>query len=384
MRWFFLFWGAILFFPNLAFDQACVFNPVPFSGTLNTRNEAGFVRPRSPVIIPVVVHIVWRENHQNLTDEQILLQIESLNRDFRKLNQEWKYLPPGIEAADTGIEFCIFDPVSHQAQITRTQTLTKDIGLDNAIYYTTTGGQDSWDTNQYLNIWVCELPEAVLGYASAPWDNSALEDGVVINYRYFGITGHGSAQSLGRTLTHEIGHYLGLLHPWGLNPGDCDEDDLVTDTPFQSYAHAGCPQTGEVDCGAETNPWTFMDYTDDCCMALFTPGQKDRMLYFLFNFRPELIRQDCNFSSSPVQSHELTVFPNPSSGIIHFTWEFDFCEDSSIRFYNIAGAELASYPVNGLSHFRLCKPDWPDGIYLFFLTCAGRISAKTTFIYKNL
>src|SRR5690606_27223365 len=114
--------------------------------------------------------------------------------------------------------------------ITRTQTSKASFDLDEAMKFTASGGKDIWNAGQYLNIWVVrfENTEKLLGYAQFPNSGSPLTDGVVIDYRYFGTSNVLRPYNLGRTTTHEVGHWLNLFHIWG--DEECG-DDQVEDTP---------------------------------------------------------------------------------------------------------------------------------------------------------
>ena len=130
--------------------------------------------------------------------------------------------------------------------------------------------KDIWDPNKYLNIYVCDLSNA-LGFASFP-GTSQSRDAVVINYNNFGTINILAPYNKGRTATHEVGHWLNLLHIWG--DGNCGNDQ-VDDTPIQNSANYGCPSHPSPSCSNEGDMFqNFMDYTDDGCMNLFTNGQK--------------------------------------------------------------------------------------------------------------
>jgi len=141
----------------------------------------------------------------------------------------------------------------------------------------TTGGTNAWNTGQYLNIWVCNLSNNTLGYAQFP-GGAAATDGVVILTTAFGRYGSASAPfNLGRTATHEVGHWLNLRHIWG--DASCG-NDFVSDTPTQQAANTGCPSFPKRTCGNTTNGdmfMNYMDYTDDACMYMFSTGQSSRM-----------------------------------------------------------------------------------------------------------
>lgn len=252
-------------------------------------NQVGQSRSALPVItIPTVVHIVYNNATQNISDAQILSQIQVLNDDFRRRNLDATNTPADFlaVAADIEIEFCLatVDPNGFETTgITRTSTSTGFFGLSDEIKFQATGGQDSWNSADYLNIWVGAIGGGLLGYAQFPGLNP-LTDGVVVDYRYFGTIGTATAPfDLGRTTTHEVGHWLDLRHIWG--DGGCTVDDGVSDTPLAggpNYTTLPCTHPGANSC-IETSGdlpdmfQNFMDYSNDACMNLFTLGQRDRM-----------------------------------------------------------------------------------------------------------
>jgi hypothetical protein len=118
----------------------------------------------------------------------------------------------------------------------------------------------------------------ILGYAQFPGGNAAT-DGVVIAHNFFGRVGKVSAPyHLGRTATHEVGHWMNLRHIWG--DATCG-NDFVGDTPLHNTANYGCPAAGHKSTCTGTPvemTMNYMDYTDDACMYMFSEGQKSRML----------------------------------------------------------------------------------------------------------
>lgn len=215
-----------------------------------------------PIIIPVVVHVVYNTTEQNISENQINSQIQILNNDYRKLNSDISNVPPLFEndASDCSIEFVLatYDPNGNQTTgITRTETSIQEFFYDDDyVKMTSEGGIDSWDSQRYLNLWVCNLESGILGYSSFPGVGPASLDGVVIDYKAFGNTGTAEApNNKGRTATHEIGHWLNLYHIWGddreypndpLN--DCEGDDLVYDTPNQDTMNWNCPSFPDPSC----------------------------------------------------------------------------------------------------------------------------------------
>src|SRR5215207_1439679 len=171
-------------------------------------------------VIPVVVHVVSKTSAQNISDAQIQSQIDVLNRDFRQTNPDAASIPSafGGLVADARIEFelATADPNGNATNgITRTTTTADSFVDDDGVKAAATGGADAWATDKYLNIWVCQLGNNLLGYAQFP-GGPANTDGVVILHSAFGTTATASAPfDLGRTTTHEVGHWLNLFHIWG-------------------------------------------------------------------------------------------------------------------------------------------------------------------------
>jgi len=236
--------------------------------------KEGNLERNGNITIPVVVHVVWKTNTQNISDAQIQSQIDILNEDFLRLNSDannyWS------QGANTNIEFCLasVDPSGNPTNgIQRRKTNKPSFSSNDNMKFNNKGGLNAWPASDYLNIWVCNL-QSFLGYAQFP-GGPANTDGVVVGYQYFGNIGTASAPfDLGRTTTHEVGHWLNLRHIWG--DGGCSVDDFVSDTPLSDAPNYGCA-SGHVSCGSEDMVQNYMDYSDDGCMNLFTAGQSARM-----------------------------------------------------------------------------------------------------------
>ena len=232
--------------------------------------------------IPVVVHVVYNGSTQNIPDAQVLSQIDVLNKDFRLLNPDNVNVPSifaGLKS-DVEINFCLAqrDPNGQPTNgITRTATTVASFGTNNSVKSSASGGKDAWNTSQYLNMWVCNIGGGILGYAQFP-GGAASTDGVVMDYRYFGLSGTANAPfNLGRTATHEVGHWLNLRHIWG--DATCGSDQ-VNDTPTHNTANYGCPGAGHRSTctGTPEEMWmNYMDYSDDACMYMFSADQTTRM-----------------------------------------------------------------------------------------------------------
>ncbi|MEM9916577.1 MAG: T9SS type A sorting domain-containing protein [Bacteroidota bacterium] len=257
---------------------------------------------RMVVTIPVVVHVIYNNATENISDAQIQSQIAILTDDFRRLNadqtNQWS------QAADTEIEFCLatVDPNGNATNgITRTSTSRTSFGTNDQMKFTSSGGRDAWPTADYMNFWVCDISGGILGYAQFPGGNPAT-DGIVVDYQYVGNIGTATAPfDLGRTATHEVGHWLNLRHIWG--DGGCSVDDFVSDTPTSDAPNYGCA-TGHVSCGSTDMVENYMDYSDDACMNLYTLGQKNRMqaLFSPGGFRANLLNSTACGTPPPPSS----------------------------------------------------------------------------------
>lgn len=241
---------------------------------------------RGIITIPVVVHILWRSSYpdENIPDAQIITQIEALNKDFAMLNADISKVPLPYKpvTANIGIQFALAKRTPWGAltnginryQSSRVTTWGATDDIKNPIK----GGVQAWDTKKYLNIWIGAIGSNILGYAQFP-GGPVTSDGVVLDYLAVGVNGTARAPfNMGRTATHEIGHWMNLYHLWG---GGACGDDMVTDTPPSSDPSYGCPKYPFVNScnGKNTARMTmnFMDYSNDQCMYMFTNGQKDRI-----------------------------------------------------------------------------------------------------------
>ena len=260
-----------------------------------------FQSARSNVVytIPVVFHIIHNGESVgtgvNLSNQRIQEQIDVLNKDFRRENDDASSTPPIFQsvAADTEINFVLAkqDPEGLPSTgIVRVQGSKSQYNAsqDDALLKS----ESYWPAEDYLNIWVTNLAGNFIGNAQYPFANLPglqgqflnyrLTDGLVIDYLWVGINENTTSfDSYGRTATHELGHYLGLRHIWG--DGGCSFDDFCADTPAASGSYSGksspCSFPDDQRICDEGSPMfqNFMDYTDDECMNLFTLDQKERM-----------------------------------------------------------------------------------------------------------
>ncbi|GAA3688452.1 zinc metalloprotease [Arthrobacter ginkgonis] len=281
------------------------------------------------VTIPVVVHVVHHpdEPSQNVSEAQIHSQLEVLNQDFRAGNADASKVPAVWKdrVADCNIEFRLAsqDPDGNSTEgITRTESTKPSFSTDrDDVKSSATGGADPWPSDDYLNVWVCgdlrdSIGRSILGYAQFPGGPPST-DGVVIANWCFGTEGSAQAPfDLGRTATHEVGHWLDLRHIWGDDRGSCSGSDLVSDTPNQADPTFGKPTFPQFSCnnGPDGNMFmNYMDYTDDDAMFMFTPGQSRRMAACLEGARASLLTAPVFALSATGAETPVAVPPRPEA-----------------------------------------------------------------------
>ena len=353
-------------------------------------------RTREIITIPVVVHVLWNEESEDISNLQIFSQINIINEDFRMRNENAGEIPDEFKAlaADVGFEFCLatLTPEGDITDgITRTQTdfpcigdfRTTTEGNVPRLFYRFLGGQDAWDTRRYLNIWVAPTCNAFLGFGIDPGNSSLQEDGIVVDTDYFGnVCNDGRNHHLGRTTTHEIGHYFNLKHIWGAKGCGEVDDDLVEDTPLQDNFHVGCPTHPSVSCGSSDMFMNFMDFTDDACISMFTIGQRDRMLAAINGPRSGLLNSNrCLFINQPRPDLGVTVFPNPVSDCIHIEFNANFDSDVNVLLYNPEG-KLIYEAINNASNIRSIPADeLSSGVYYLHLTNGSTEITERILVY---
>lgn len=243
-------------------------------------------RTSAVITIPVVFHVLYSTNNstQNVSDARIMEQLNVLNLDFSHTNADAGNTPLAFQgaAANTGIQFCLAvrDPQGNATTgIIRKSTTVTSFSSNDDVKYSAKGGDNAWPAASYLNIWVCNLGGGLLGYAQFPGGAAASDGVVVLNGSVGGPAAQGTSTPyhLGRTATHEVGHWVNLRHIWG--DANCG-NDLVSDTPTQQTSNFGCPSFPHTTCSNGANGdmfMNYMDYTDDGCMNMFTSGQSTRM-----------------------------------------------------------------------------------------------------------
>ncbi len=253
--------------------------------------------------IPVVVHVVWNTNSENVSDALILSTIAQMNKDYQALNSDYNSVRTQFAAsrANAQIDFCLATtdpngaPTNGIVRFQTTETwFDPDTETDDMKF--APKGTAAWNTTQYLNIWICDISSGATGglvtagYAYLPYGGMVGSpiDGLVLDYTY----GLGIGD---RTATHEVGHYLGLDHPWG--NGNCSPNDGISDTPATDQPTFSCSNHNLMRCNTLTQYENFMDYSN--CTMMFTAGQAAVMSSLLNGSRALLLNSNgCNGGSS--------------------------------------------------------------------------------------
>lgn len=361
------------------------------------QDNADNIHERGAVVtLPIVIHILHNAPSENISETQILSQLAVLNNDFRKLNSNFSNTPAPFTgvATDTEIQFCMatVDPNGNPTSgITRT-SVGNNFDIQNDFWDSTYGGKDPWDVKKYINIWIGDLGQGLLGFATPPGTAQyGDDDGMVIDYRAWGTIGtaaNNQPNHLGRTATHEMGHYLNLEHLWGPGNGGCNEDDMVTDTPPQDDANYGCPIFPSTDncSGNDGIMFTnYLGYADDYCMTMFTQGQKARMLAAINGPRAGLLTSTaCNGEVSIVNTFldlDIDIFPNPTSDYLYI--DIPNKELTQIELIDVNGQILYTQNNEIDPIQRINIQAFNSGIYFIKIIQEDKFLIKKILIHKK-
>ncbi|MBL7812203.1 MAG: PKD domain-containing protein [Bacteroidetes bacterium] len=292
--------------------------------------------------IPVVFHVVHTGGPENISREQILDQMRILNNDFNYLNWNKNKIRSQFTsvAADCQIQFKLASVDPNGACTDGINRIYSTAGIEVNMSTEEVKNLVYWDKTKYLNIWVVssiastQAGSTTLGYAVFPWMTN--RDGVVVRSDRVGSIGTGALSDSGRTLTHEVGHWLGLYHTF---QGGCGDDDLCSDTPpvFSSTTNANCPSAGN-SCSTDQpdlpDQWeNYMDYSDGKCMAMFTLQQKARMHAYL--------KTGTSFNRSNIVSANnliaTGITPGSSAPLANFvSSQTVVCAGTPVKFYDVS------------------------------------------------
>src|SRR5690606_11442518 len=322
--------------------------------------------------------------------------ITVLNQDYRRAQNTPGYNNDPV-GADTEIQFCL---AQRDPQGNATNGINR-VNLGNTVWNeynveTILKPQTRWDPTKYLNIWVCQFGgdlNGTLGYAQFPigtglqglggTPTSALTDGVIIGYQYFGSSSLASGSysapyDKGRTTTHEIGHWLGLRHIWGDN-SSCTVNatdsmqDYCPDTPAQDGLNEYC-NTNSYSCGSLDMVRNYMDYTNDSCMNIFTQNQKTRMRTTMQNGVRRASLKTSNACTPPTASTEdfglgmISLYPNPTSDMLNIVVPDNYELSGNITIYNTVGQQVYSNSIANTNLYSVNVSGFNSGVYFIKIT----------------
>lgn len=313
------------------------------------------------VTIPVVFHIVQAPGDRPISDEMVLDQLSIVNKSFSALDSDIKDVP--MEFAnlipESSIKFCLAKPktLGFSRSIVRRITTIEEIGDSHKLFYDSLGGSTIIHPGNILNIYVANLGSGILGYGRFPGAGVPAEDAVVISPDVFAYN-ESTSNSKGKVLVHEIGHYLGLLHPWG-DDEECQDSDFVDDTPVQTMAYYGCPQYPKFSCGTPDLFMNYMDYVNDECMFMFTRGQMERMLNIIEEKRTNLLNGEhycTSTTNAELNKDDYRLYPNPAAQYL------------KIEFFEPVGRLLDLSIIDASGSVILEKTIWTDDLITIPLT----------------
>jgi|GEM_PF-1117119 len=351
--------------------------------------------------IPVVFHVLYTSEAERIPEELLYQQLEILNQDFANESQETYEIDARIGDQrnlgrynkyrdDARIEFCFASNKKKYSINYVSSTI-----LEWTDFYSMKQrehGAIPWNTKQYLNVWVCNLPDDNSGFAQMPGGPEEF-DGIVIDYRFIRDIGDKKSNyNSGHTLTHLVGNYLGLYPLWG--PSPCS-DDFVDDTPVHNGPNFRCESIDHLSsCSGYPTEMinNFMDNTDDECLSIFTRGQIARMQAMLDNKGPRgqlnIPSTQCDEIPEKLASNKYVAIPSESTLPVHDPYKLTVHPNpTNDRFYiNLQPTtnllpdrfEVEVYSLSGALMFRnesltdqitleIDVSQWPSGVYLLKL-----------------
>ena len=338
---------------------------------------------RNTETICMVIHILQRPSEIQITDARIETQMDRINRDFQGLDNNLPLIPE-IFHQNIGIPNFKFilankNPDGQPSNgIVRKETSVNNIGSvvsrdgKDAIKFNTLGGSDAWHPDSCINVWVGATTD-FFGVASPLDLAGSPEDGIIIAPEAFGLVpisiDEPVSTGLGRTLTHELGHYFGLSHLWGPSPGRCDNDaDGIEDTPVQEDIYTQCPEFPQVTCNSSDMVNNYMQFTDDDCLLFFTNGQVQRMRNVLKDIRSGILVSSNDLSIEENLNFEIRQ-SDGSLEIIHDNKTSNFAK---VAIFNTSGQLILNEQLNSINVHTIDTNSWPRAVYILSILDANR------------
>jgi hypothetical protein len=400
----------------------------------------GAARTTLSSAVPVIFHILVNSSQYAAMGgaagiiSRVDSQIEVLNRDYNKGNSDSTLIPSGWKHlyASSGIHFGLAhtDPIGHGSPGYEIKIITGDgfvqgiSGNYDSAKHVSSGGLDAWDPTKYINVWCLNFSDypGLLGITvaksfisiGAPLDNM----GICLNYLALGkqtspaslTFPSGGNYTLGRSLTHEMGHFFEIWHTWGDDGGLCPwtggSDDGLADTPPEANYKYGNPTysipggTIYDDCrydGAVDTQGTllgvacldFLNYTDDNAMHMFTNDQAAVMASqispsgenYSLTQHPGLLTYPANAGIAAAAEKSFSVFPNPARDMLYVAFDTAQDELRDIALFNLLGQEVMHMPILGdrKNEYSIDLSGISRGIYLVRCNFAsGSITRKIT------
>lgn len=335
MRYLVLVLVCLLSFYDCNCQQAICDNKYNEIAHLSHWTEDRILQSRGNINIKLIFHILL-EDTSLVTDQDIYYQIERLNEDFCDQNND------SFSSIDSSlntrcmISFCLagHSEIAGKA-IRRIHYLNSSILED--LFIPASGGSEPYFPGEFINIYVTDLQEPLYGFASSPFDSIIVSnDAIVIDYKRLPSRNY-SYDSKGRTLVHEMGHFFGLNHSWGVS-GTCDIDDGIDDTPTQKNPYYFCPSEEAYSCNSHDMFYNLMDYTEDQCRTNFTKGQMAFMLSTLLHLRVGLLQSNEGCSENINNKGDAyTIYPNPVHSHLMIRGDFKDKSELGVRILDYNG-----------------------------------------------
>jgi Pregnancy-associated plasma protein-A/Secretion system C-terminal sorting domain len=351
--------------------------------------------------IPIAVHVIHNstsnliggKNNPNISEEQIKSQIDVLNEDYRRKSGTLGFNSNPI-GADMNIEFYLADndPDGNNTNgITRTFSTKTSFDPFSDSDQQLMSDLAYWPSECYLNIWIVSLQNNYLGYSQFPSapnfdgldeiSNDKL-DGLYIDYRYFGRNSAAITSKYykyGRTTTHEIGHWLGLIHTWG--DEDCG-DDYCADTPQANGPNLTifCKDIFSNCTGKSTKNMieNYLDYTIDSCMNTFTIDQMARVraVFELSPLRKKLV--ECSTRLPESENLQVEINPNPATENLTGKIFVKGATNVDIAIFDLYGKEIDRKVFENKRSFNFTIPinNYPQGLYIVNVIAQGQRISK--------